>query len=147
MNLWFCIAALVAGSMLPLQAGINSVLRSQLASPYYATLVSVIVSSITIGLACLVLRLPVPDLVAAGQGPWWMWIGGVIGLIYVFMALSLASKMGATSLVAAIIAGQLLASLIMDQFGLVGFQQHSINAGRIVGIILLFAGVVFIQRN
>ena len=62
------------------------------------------------------------------------------------MVMVLAHKLGATVLIACIIAGQLICSLPLDQFGLIGFAQHPLNAGRIAGVILLFAGVVLIQK-
>ncbi|MBX9949346.1 MAG: DMT family transporter [Candidatus Obscuribacterales bacterium] len=51
-----------------------------------------------------------------------------------------------TALIASIIGGQLICSLILDQFGLIGFAQHPINLGRIVGVVLLVAGVALIQK-
>jgi transporter family-2 protein len=145
MNLWHCIAAIAAGTLIPLQAGINAALRAQIGSPYYATLISVIVSSIAIALVCAATQSPIPNL-SFSQSPWWVWIGGIVGVVYIFMVLVLAPKLGATALVASIIAGQLLCSLVLDQFGLIGFTQHSVSAGRIVGVFLLFAGVVLIQK-
>jgi bacterial/archaeal transporter family-2 protein len=146
MHLWHCIAAIAAGTLIPLQAGINASLRAQIGSPYYATLISVLVSSLSIGVLCLVMRFPVPAMSSMAHCPWWQWIGGIVGVVYIFAVLVLAPKLGATALVASIVAGQLICSLLMDQFGLVGFAQHSMNIGRVAGVILLFAGVVLIQK-
>lgn len=147
MHIWQCLFAVLAGSMLPLQAAINGQLRIKLESPWYATLVSVLVSSAGMAIFCLLLRAPLPLLTHTNQTQWWMWSGGLLGVIFVCAALSLAPILGATTLTASVIGGQLICSLVLDQFGLVGIPQHPINMGRLLGLVLLVAGVVLIQRN
>lgn len=144
MYVWFCVLAIIAGTLIPLQAGLNSQLKIRLDNPYYATLVSVVVSGLFVACICLVTRMPVPNL--ASVTPWWVWTGGFVGVVYLFMSMLLAPKLGATALIASIIGGQMLCSLLLDQFGLIGFAQHPINAGRIAGVALLFAGVFLIQK-
>lgn len=146
MYIWYCVLAIIAGTLIPLQAGLNAQLRFRLDSPYYATLVSITVSLVAIGLYCLAARPPLPVLAQAAQSPWWVWAGGIVGVVYIFMVLLLAPKLGATALIASIIGGQMLCSLLLDQYGLIGFAQHPINLGRAAGILLLFAGVVLIQK-
>lgn len=141
-----CLLALLAGTLIPLQAGINSRLREYLSSPYYATMISVGVSLIAVIAFCLVARLPLPSQVAISAVPPWAWTGGIVGVVYVFLVLLLAHKLGATALIAGVIAGQMICSLILDQFGLIGFTQHPLNPGRIVGIVLLISGVALIQK-
>lgn len=146
MYIWYCILAIVAGTLIPLQAGINAQLKVWLDSPWYATLVSVMVSTISIFVFCLAIGAPLPNVASLTQSPWWVWIGGIVGVVYICMVLMLAPKLGAAALVGSIVAGQLICSLLLDQFGLIGFQQHPINPARILGVILLLAGVVLIQR-
>lgn len=147
MYFWQCLLAVLAGSMLPLQAAINGQLRLKLDSPWYATLVSVLVSTIGMSVFCLLVRAPLPIISQLTQTKWWMWSGGLIGVIFVCAALSLTRTLGATTLIASVIAGQLICSLVLDQFGLVGLTQHPLNLGRALGLILLVAGVILIQRN
>jgi bacterial/archaeal transporter family-2 protein len=141
-----CLLAVLAGTLIPLQAGINSRLREYLSSPYYATMVSVAVSLLAVIVFCLATRLPLPSQSAISTVPPWAWTGGLVGVVYVFLVLLLAHKLGATALVAGVIAGQMICSLILDQFGLIGFAQHPLNPGRIAGIVLLIAGVALIQK-
>ncbi len=147
MYIWYCALAVLAGMLIPLQAGVNAQLRAWLGSPHYATLVSLIVSLASMSLVCLASRQPPPDFAAAAQAPWWAWTGGIAGVVLVFLALVLAPKLGATALVASIIGGQMLCSLVFDQFALIGFHHHPINLARIAGTVLLFAGVLLIQRS
>jgi transporter family-2 protein len=139
--------AIIAGTLIPLQAGINAKLKGFLSSPYYATIISVAVSLVAITAFCILTRQPVPSQSMLAAVPAWAWTGGIIGVVYIFMVMVLAHKLGATVLVSCIIGGQLICSLLLDQFGLIGFAHHPLNAGRIAGVILLFAGVVLIQKN
>lgn len=147
MYFWFCVLAVLAGTLVPLQAGLNAQLRLRLDSPHYATLVSVLVSLLGITVFCLIARLPVPSPVLVARVPWWVWTGGIVGVVYVFMVLVLAPKLGATALIASIIGGQVLCSVILDHWGLIGFSQHPVSVGRALGIVLLFGGVILIQRS
>ena len=138
--------ALLAGLLLPLQAGINSHLRSSLGHPLVATLVSFLVGTVAIALLMLGLRVSIP---AAGfrTGPWWNWTGGLLGAVYVLVTVVVAPRLGAATMIATIIAGQMLASLLLDHYGVAGYAPHAVNAWRVAGALLVIAGVILIQRN
>ena len=76
----------------------------------------------------------------------WQWAGGLIGAAYVLAAVVLAPRLGAATLIAAVVAGQMLSSLVLDQYGLVGFPVHSLTLARLIGALLVIAGVILIQR-
>jgi transporter family-2 protein len=59
---------------------------------------------------------------------------------------ALASKMSISVMVSLIIAGQLLISLLLDHYGLLGFPAHSINIWRVLGAICLLIGVILIRQ-
>ena len=147
MYFWECILAIVAGSLLPLQAAINAILKVKLGSPWYATFVSVLVSTLAVAALCLVIRAPLPNFgLIAAENPWWIWSGGLLGVVFVACALSLAPVLGATTLLGSVIGGQLLCSLLLDQFGLFGIPLHPMNTGRFIGLIFLAIGVFLIQK-
>ena len=83
---------------------------------------------------------------AWAAAPWWQWTGGLIGAAYVLASIVLAPRLGAATLVAAVVAGQMLSSLILDQYGLVGFAVHPISPIRLAGAVLVIVGVILIQR-
>ena len=83
---------------------------------------------------------------AAAQAPWWAWCGGLLGAVFVVTAAWLAPTLGASTLLSVAIAGQMTSALVLDHYGLVGFPQRPISAGRAVGVLLLVAGVVMIRR-
>ncbi|HPX90314.1 MAG TPA: DMT family transporter, partial [Spirochaetota bacterium] len=72
-------------------------------------------------------------------------IGGCLGAFYVASCIVIANKVGALSLVALILAGQMIASLILDHFGLIGYKVQPISFLKIAGILLIVAGIYCIR--
>ncbi|HTG00090.1 MAG TPA: DMT family transporter [Nitrospirota bacterium] len=139
------IAALMMGSVLPLQAGINAQLRSYVGNTAIAACISFIVGTIFLFASTVILRVPWPAFSSLGQAPWWAWTGGLLGAVFVFLAIVLADALGAAVMVGFIITGQMITSLILDHYGLVGYARQPINAPRIIGAVLLLAGVFLIR--
>lgn len=129
-----------------MQAGVNAQLRGTLGHPLAAALVSFVVG--TVGLVALVaaLQIPLPLGSAWGRSPGWHWIGGLLGAAYVAIATVLAPRLGAATLVAAVVAGQMLTSVLLDQYGWVGYAPHPLTAARLLGMALVIGGVILIQR-
>jgi transporter family-2 protein len=138
--------AIVIGSLLPVQTGINAELRSFLGHPVPTALVSFGVGTLGLFAAVLVLGIRVPLAVAWGQSGWWHWSGGLIGALYIAGAVVLAPRLGAGTLIAATVGGQMVTSLLLDHFGLVGFPEHPVSSARLLGAALVILGVVLIQR-
>jgi transporter family-2 protein len=138
--------ALAAGVLLPVQAGVNAQLRSVVGSPLTAALVSFLVGTAGLGTAAVILRAPAALRAAWAVSPWWFWIGGLIGALYVVATIVLAPRLGAATLVAAVVAGQMIASLLLDQYGLLGFPTHPMNGLRVLGAALVIVGVILVQR-
>jgi transporter family-2 protein len=138
--------AFIVGLVLPVQAGINAQLRVALGSPLAAALVSFMVG--TLGLLALVvaLRIPLPVGAAWARSQWWQWTGGLLGALYIGAAVVLAPRLGAATLTATVVAGQMIASLLLDQFGLLGFTAHPITPMRLLGAVLVMIGVGLIRR-
>jgi transporter family-2 protein len=142
----FLLLAVLAGAMLPVQTGVNVQLRGLLGQPLAAALVSFLVG--TLGLAAVValLRVPVPVGAAWGRSAWWHWSGGLLGAAYIAVTVVLAPRLGAAALIAALVAGQMMASLIVDHFGWVGFAQHAVTPLRLAGAALIVVGVILVRR-
>jgi bacterial/archaeal transporter family-2 protein len=138
--------ALAAGVLLPVQAGVNAQLRSVVGSPLTAALVSFLVGTAGLGTAAVIFRAPTTLRAAWAVAPWWLWVGGLIGALYVVATIVLAPRLGAATLVAAVVAGQMIASLLLDQYGLLGFPTHPMNGLRVLGAALVIVGVILVQR-
>ena len=50
------------------------------------------------------------------------------------------------ALVGLVVAGQLVASLVLDHFGWLGFPQHTLSVPRAIGALLILAGVLLVRR-
>jgi transporter family-2 protein len=143
---FYVILALVGGAGVVVQVGVNSALRRYAGQPVWATLVSFIVGTGTIAVAFLATRQPWPGRALFVGAPWWIWVGGLLGASYVFSSVIAGPRLGAAAYLACVIVGQLLASILIDHFGWVGFPVHSASPGRIIGALLLLAGVGLVLR-
>ncbi len=147
MNTWYVVLAVLAGVVLPVQVGVNTTLRNGIGSPIVAALVSFAVGSVCLLAYALATRAAWPTVQMLSKPPLWAWTGGALGAFFVATTIIVAPKLGAANLVCLTIAAQLLASLLLDHYGLIGFAQHGINTTRIIGALLLIAGTAMIVRN
>jgi transporter family-2 protein len=144
--LWsYLLLAFAAGAMLPFQAGINAELADWVNSPFRAAFVSFFVGTLVLLVVAALVFKPLPSWTKLGDAPWWVWIGGALGAFYVAGSIVSAPKLGAATLIALVVAGQALASLAVDHFGWVGFEENPISLGRIGGMLLIAAGVVLVR--
>ena len=141
----YLLLALFAGAMLPLQAGVNSQLARAVGHPVVAALISFAVGTAGLLVYCLLMRYSLPKGAAVAQAPWWAWTGGLMGVVFITVAVTLAPRLGAVRLLSFAIAGQLIFSVVLDHFGLVGFEVRPLNLWRILGIALLLGGVALVR--
>lgn len=144
--MYLIILAVLVGFMLPVQAGINAQLRLTMGHPIPTAFVSFLVGTLALGAIALALRTPVPAVRAMGAAPAWHWVGGLLGAIYIAAAVVLAPRLGAATMTASVVAGQMLASLLLDHYGLVGFAVKSATPGRLLGALLVIGGVRLMMR-
>ena len=142
----FVAIAVVAGIALPFQAGINGQLRMYLQHPLRATLGNFVVGSLLLFVLTLFIRQPWPALSDALRGPWWMWLGGALGTLYVVSAIVVLPRLGASVTFALVVSGQMIASLAIDRFGLFGLTPTPLTLVRAVGALMIVSGVYLLQR-
>jgi bacterial/archaeal transporter family-2 protein len=135
-----------AGCLVGMQAPINSRLGRSVGSVEAATF-SFLVGTAALVLILLVVRGGVGGLVHVGRAPWWALVGGLLGAVYVSVALVAVRTLGASGLTAVVIGGQLVISVAIDRFGLLGVARQSIGVERILGLVLLAVGVVLVVRK
>ena len=137
--------SILAGMALPTQFSINAQLRNIVGSPVVASTVSFMVGAVA---------LLVVSLFGKGinikkewfEAPWWVWTGGLLGAFYVVATVILIPRIGAAATVSYIFAGQMIASVLIDHFGIIGVQSHSLSLPRLCGLILVLIGVVIVQK-
>jgi transporter family-2 protein len=145
MTVFLLLVTVGMGGLLAIQAGVNAQLRVRTGDAIQAALVSTSVSTITLLTVAMISRHPVASIDRLTSGPWWIWLGGVMGAAIVALTLVMVTRLGAAVLFAAILVGQMSTALALDHFGLLGVPQHAVSAPRILGVLLLVAGVVLIR--
>ena len=143
----FALATLLVGGGITLQAALNTQLRQWLGHP-----VVVAIASFAVGLAALAAvaaagRLPLPSAQEASGAPWWAWTGGLFGALYVAASVVLAPRLGPGLFFALLVAGQLVAAVVIEHFGLLGFDPQPASPVRVLGVALLVVGVLLIRRG
>ncbi|MEC4720802.1 DMT family transporter [Noviherbaspirillum sp. CPCC 100848] len=145
--------ALLSGALLPVQGAINALLRADLQASFAVGFVSFAVATMAMA-AVLTLRLilsaasaPVSASNAGGfrSLPWWGWLGGVAGSVYVTVVFTSIPAIGASAVIALTVAGQQAASIVVDRFGLLRFPKREISRIRLAGVAALLAGVALIK--
>lgn len=147
MGVLYLLFALLAGTLLPVQAGINAQLAKQLGHPLLAATVSFSLGTLVLVAFILLSKISLPTVRQSVQIPWYLWLGGLIGVMFITATIVLAPILGAAIMIGLIITGQILAAILLDHFGLVGFPVHPLSLWRVVGAGLLIAGVVLVQKN
>jgi len=148
MNPIFILLAFIIGMANTTQAGINSQLRLAIGNPILAAIIS-----FSGGLTVLVLvftffnTYPIPSADSLRQVPWWKFVGGAFGSFYVLSVIFIVRELGPANMLALIVAGQLIAALLVDHYGWLGFSIHSISPARILGVGFLVVGVYLILKN
>ena len=145
-TLLYILLALAAGICIPTQAGINAQLSHLTRSPSLAAGISFAVGTVCLAVYVFVFRIPLPSTAALSGAPWWIWSGGALGAFFVASTIFLVPKLGATTMLALILAGQMITSLLLDHFGAFAFPVHPISLPRVLGVLMVAAGVVLIQK-
>lgn len=143
---FFYLLAVLGGVGTGLQPGLNATMRGTLGQPFVAGLVSVAgtaASLLAIGL--LLGQLKVPGAERWSEVPWWAWFGGLMGTALILAQVYGARAIGAGPFLSITVGTAVLTSLALDHFGLVGFVQHGLNAGRVAGAALIVGGVLLIS--
>lgn len=149
MKIGWMALALLGALIIPAQAAMNAHLREFVLNPLYSAAVNhlggALVSLLALGLT---IRLGQPSNgTGVWQAPWWALCGGLIGAFFIVIATVCVPRIGAASFSVAVIAGQLVGALLLDQFGWLGVAQRSLSPARLAGVLLIFVSVWLMQRE
>ena len=138
--------ALLAGAMLPTQAAVNNRLAMAVESPVIAALISFVVG--TLGLAAYVILSggSFAEIASAKNAPPVAWTGGLIGAFFVASVVILLPRLGVAMTFSLIVAGQMILTLAIDHFGLLGVPVRPMTLARVAGVALVIAGVIIVRK-
>lgn len=139
--------AVLAGGLIAFQSAVNGQLGRVFDSPLLAAFVSFTGGTITLFII-LLLRgawstISLQELV---RQPPVLYLGGILGASYVAIIAALVPKIGLANTAVALVLGQMLISLLLDQIGILGFDIRAISWSRLAGIGLVVLGVVLVIR-
>jgi len=136
----------VGGGLVALQAPINSTLGRTVGT-FQAAFVSFALGTILLAMIAALASGGMGTIGEARGLPWYYLVGGLLGAIYVTSVLVTVRTLGAGGVTAATIAGQLTASVIVDKYGWLGVERQPVTAAKVLGIMMLVAGVALVVRG
>ncbi len=92
-------------------------------------------------------KIPWLQILAAKNAPWYTFAGGLLGAFYVATVVLVLPRLGMALTFSLIVAGQIVISVIMDHFGLLGNPIREISLGKLIGLALLVVSVILIRNN
>ncbi len=140
----YLLLTVIAGVATGLQSPINATLGKRIGA-LEAGLVSFTTG--TVLLVILVLLFGSGQLGAVFQAPKWQWIGGTLGAFLVVTLIVVTPKLGVLVALMAALVGQMLMSTIVDHYGLFSVDVVPIGWERVVGLLLLVAGMALIVKS
>lgn len=143
----YLLLALVAGAVMPTQAATNNKMAVFLNdSPILASFVSFFVGTIALFIYLVASGTSLGNLALAKNATPVAWVGGILGAFFVTATVALVPRLGVALTFSLIIAGQMIVTLVIDHFGLLGVPMKEISAARIGGILLITLGVILIRK-
>ncbi len=143
---FWSLLGMIAGAFLAAQAPINAQLARGLGLPIAAAAFSFLSGAIVLGVVTfVVMRMQGISLDLKAPAPWLFVGGGILGGSYVTISTILIPRLGAAAVMAFLVAGQLLAGMLLDRIGFLGMAVREISFGRVLGAVLLVTGALLVR--
>lgn len=137
---------LLAGIGIPTMAALNAGLSTKLQSPSLAASILFLVAML-LSTAYMLVFDGLPKTLTAPDTPIYFYFGGFFVVFYILSITWVAPNFGIGNAVSFVLLGQLISMMLIDQFGLMGAQQTSITPQRVIGVLLMAAGVFLVVRK
>ncbi|SDD55139.1 transporter family-2 protein [Terribacillus halophilus] len=135
---------ILIGTGLSIQTAVNSQLRKFVISPYLASMISFVIGALFLTVISLVIGSPLGlswELMV--HEPIWIWLGGVLGVIFLTVNILLFPKLGSVQTAIMPILGQIIMGMLIDNFGWFHSRREAFDGYRLIGICLVLVGVFF----
>lgn len=147
MKYMYLLATLLAGSLLPVQAILNSRLGRHLGGSLLGVLASFLIGTVCLLLANgLVNGRELLSLRPVRSLPWWLWLGGVLGAVFLAYITWVNQRQGMALTFILVVCGQILMALLLDHFGWLGTQPRPVSPTQLLGVALILAGIVLVRK-
>jgi transporter family-2 protein len=140
------VLVVLGGAVIPVQVAANKRIEQAVGSPVLAAAIALFVGGIALGSVAATGWFGRGRIGGAVGAPWWVWVAAAMSIFTVVSIVALP-RVGAATVIAATVFGQLTAAAALDQFGWLGVPQVRLNWWRVGGAVLLLAGTVMMQRK
>lgn len=140
----FRVCGVLVGVCTAIQTSVNGYMGTIAGSSLHAGEINLAVGAVLLLVAALVtsprqlVRRPEP-------GPWWMWLGGLVGATFVISGATLAPLLGTATTVIAFNAGTITAGQVLEARGAFGARKNPLTATRLAGLVVIFLGVLAVR--
>lgn len=138
--------SLLAGALLPIQAGANAQLSKAVASPFAATTLQLFIGALLL-LAVTAAAGSLGAIAGLSGVPWWHALGGLASALYIVAGILLFPRLGAVVTIGLFVAGQMLASVALDTFALLGIAAQPFDTATAVGAGAVLLGTIAIVKG
>jgi transporter family-2 protein len=135
----------LGGALTALQGPANARLSQGVGSVINGALVSFIIGTVALAIIALFMQVR-PEGQAVRSIPWWGWLGGLYGCLFVTSIAWGVPKLGVGTTLTVVVAGQLLLAVVLDHFGAFGTPVQPISGSRIAGLLMVIGGVLLVRR-
>ena len=149
-SLWLWRAfGVFAGMLSATQIAVNGYLGKVVGSPIKASVISFTVGIIFLSIICIVLRCkngkPQTEKSQSHKDPWWMWIGGILGGLYILANIYLSRIIGTGMTVIILLIGSTTGGILVDHFGAFESPKKPINMQKVLGVLIMIGGAAAIK--
>lgn len=143
------ITGIITGMLSAIQTAVNGHLGTVLKKPILAAAISFGVGMVVLMIVSIITLLarkenPVPH-EKRDIYPWWIWIGGILGGIYILVNVYLSGTLGTGITIIVLLIGSTCGGLLIDHFGLFGTERKKINVMKVIGVGLMIFGAATIK--
>lgn len=147
MKYFLLVVTFFVGTIIPIQAVVNARLGRQTGGALMGALLSFLTGSICLLILNFIINgSAMVNLRQSAGGPWYIWLGGLIGAIFVGYITWVNQQQGVALTFALVISGQIFISLLIDHFGWFGSAVRTITLEKIIGAALIIAGIILIKK-
>ncbi|MCS3902047.1 transporter family-2 protein [Methylohalomonas lacus] len=143
----FLLISVGAGMLVPYQAAMNGLLSKYLHHPLQASAINFVGGALFLAVILLCLQPALPAAESLRKIPWYLFFGGMLGVLFVTGSLLAVPQIGGTAFLAAMLTGQMAGAVILDHFGFFDVPVQSVSLTRLGGLLLLALGVYLVQRG
>jgi transporter family-2 protein len=146
MELFTLTSAMAIGVLLAVQASANLQLTKAVGTPYGAAALQLGIAATLLGVVAAASG-GLQDLSDLSSASWWELLGGLASPIYIVSAILLFPRLGALASVGLFVAGQMLASVVLDLGGFIGLSRQPLTVTIALGVVIVLIGMTIVIRS